>query len=79
MKKTLTIAALALAAAGLGAGPANAETLQVDGSYASAAGCDADGSNGSFHANGVQLRGEDGWQYRCDQGSDGQWYMTIFR
>ncbi|MFF2553299.1 hypothetical protein ACFVUS_20010 [Nocardia sp. NPDC058058] len=79
MKKTLAVTALALAAAGLGAGVAHAEELQVDGSYGSVQACDADGTNGSFQAGGVNLRGEDGWRYRCDQGNDGLWYMTIFR
>lgn len=79
MRKTLALTAMALGIAGLGAATAHAETLTVDGSYASPEACDADGSHGSFSAGGVQLRGEDGWQYRCDQGSDGLWTMTIFR
>ncbi|MFF0635444.1 hypothetical protein ACFYTS_23420 [Nocardia sp. NPDC004151] len=79
MRKTLALAAMALGIAGLGAATAHAETLTVDGSYPTVDACASDGNNGRFQAGGVQLRGEDGWQWSCDQGWDGQWYMTIFR
>lgn len=79
MKKFVAITALALGAIGMSASIAHAEELVVDGNYGSVQACDADGSNGTFSAGGVQLRGEDGWRYRCDQGNDGLWYMTIFR
>ncbi|MTE12739.1 hypothetical protein [Nocardia aurantiaca] len=79
MRKIFAVTAMALGVAGLGAATAHAETLTVDGNYASVEACAADGNNGQFQAGGVQLRGEDGWQWRCDQGNDGLWYMTIFR
>ncbi|MEV6774572.1 hypothetical protein AB0N05_38635 [Nocardia sp. NPDC051030] len=79
MKKALATTAIALGAVAVATGAAHAETLTVEGNYATAAACDADGSGGSFTAGGVELRGEDGWKYTCDQGNDGLWYMTIFR
>ncbi|WP_067548461.1 hypothetical protein [Nocardia crassostreae] len=79
VKKALGASAIALGAVALVAAPANAEELKVDGNYATVEACAADGNGGSFEAGGVQLRGEDGWQWRCDQGTDGLWYMTIFR
>ncbi|MBL1078067.1 hypothetical protein JK358_27045 [Nocardia sp. 2] len=79
MKKALAATALTAGAVALVAAPAQAEELIVDGSYATYGDCDLDGASGSFQAGGVELRGQDGWLYRCDQGADGRFYMTIFR
>lgn len=71
----IIVTAAALAAAGLmsvGFGVANADVIQVEGSYSTPEACRADGPH-------VQITQNDGaystWE--CEQGDDGLWYLFL--
>ncbi len=69
------IVAAAAAAAGLmslGLGVASADVVQVDGSYATMAACQADGPH-------VQIAEDNGAysQWSCQEGDDGLYYLYL--
>ena len=68
-----SIAIAALAAGGLifaSAAVANADA-QVEGSYATMAGCQADGAGGQFNDGGAYAN------FYCQQGDDGLFYLFL--
>ena len=70
--KSLAIAAIAASGFIIG-GPAVANAYsQVEGSYATLAGCEADGAGGQFTGPGA-----DGTSFYCEQGDDGLYYLFI--
>jgi hypothetical protein len=56
----------------MGLGVANADTIQVDGSYSTLEACQVDGPN-------VQITENDGAysQWNCQQGDDGLYYLFL--
>ena len=70
--KSLAIAALAAGGIIIAVpAVANADS-QVEGSYATLAGCEADGAGGQFTGPGA-----DGTSFYCNQGDDGLYYLFI--
>lgn len=67
-----TVAAGGVLAAGLGAGVAGADIIQVDGSYSTLAACQVDGPN-------VQIAENNGAysQWSCQEGDDGLYYLFL--
>jgi hypothetical protein len=71
--KTTMIAALAMGGFLMASSAvANADDVQVEGSYATLAACEADGSEGDSSALGA-----DGANYYCNQGDDGLYYLFL--
>lgn len=73
MKKTMAAAALALGGLiSAGAGVATADTIQVEGNYATMEACQIDGPN-------VQITENNGAysQWSCQQGDDGLYYLFL--
>lgn len=54
------------------AAPANADSILVEGNYATLAGCMADGPH-------VEVNVPGNWtHFSCDQHSDGLWYLSLY-
>lgn len=70
--KCIMIAALAVGGAVLASSPVAGADSQVEGSYATLAACEADGSGGEFTGPGA-----DGTSFYCNQGDDGLYYLFI--
>ncbi|MGY2061832.1 hypothetical protein ACW9HQ_43735 [Nocardia gipuzkoensis] len=73
MIKTIVVAgSVAFGIVAAGAGLAAAEEIQVEGNYATEAGCNTD-------APGVELAKDNGkyTHYQCRQGNDGLWYLYL--
>lgn len=73
MKNTVAAAALVLAGLmSVGTGLANADTIQVEGNYATMEACQADGPH-------VQITENNGAysQWSCEQGDDGLYYLFL--
>ncbi|BDB40137.1 MULTISPECIES: hypothetical protein [Mycobacterium] len=73
--RTVVAAGILLAAGGLmttAVGLANADEVQVEGSYATQAACQVDGPH-------VEITHNDGayTHFDCRQGSDGLWYLYL--
>jgi hypothetical protein len=72
--KKIVFAAGVLAAAGLmtSVGVANADSILVEGNYATLAACQADGPH-------VEVNVPGNWtHYSCDQHADGLWYLSLY-
>jgi hypothetical protein len=70
--KTMMIAALAMGGFLMASSAVANADVQVEGSYATLAACEADGSEGDSSALGA-----DGANYYCNQGDDGLYYLFL--
>ncbi len=72
IRKVVLAGAVALGMSTAFAGVASAEEVQVEGNYATAAACNADGPH-------VQVdRDNNKWtHFDCRQGNDGLWYLYL--
>jgi len=69
--KTMMIAALAVGGFLAGSSAVANADAQVEGSYATVAGCEADGAGGQFTGGGAYAN------YYCQQGDDGLFYLFL--
>ncbi|CAM4121465.1 hypothetical protein NONI108955_10180 [Nocardia ninae] len=72
IKTTFAVTTIALGLVAAGSGLAAAEEVQVEGNYATATACQADGPNVEVERDNAKWT-----KWECRQGNDGLWYLYL--